>query len=122
MLNGYHGWGDAIKKFKVTNGPQTGLLANESVRNTAIDKGQDPSTVALPFPNPDTLPTYDRFKDLFRTAATSNYELAVQGGTDKSTYYAGVGYFKQESVVQPSNYERYTARFNYDNYISSQLK
>jgi TonB-linked SusC/RagA family outer membrane protein len=121
-LNAYHGWSDAIKKFKVTNGPQTGLLANESVRNTAIDRGVDPSTVTLPFTNPDTLPTYDRFKDLFRTAATSNYELAVQGGTDKSTYYTGVGYFKQESVVRPSNYERYTVRFNYDNYISTQLK
>ena len=121
-LNAYHGWSDAIKKFKVTNGPQTGLLANESVRNTAIDRGVDPSTVTLPFANPDTLPTYDRFKDLFRTAATSNYELAVQGGTDKSTYYTGVGYFKQESVVRPSNYERYTVRFNYDNYISTQLK
>jgi TonB-linked SusC/RagA family outer membrane protein len=121
-LNAYHGWSEAIKKFKVTNGPQTGLLANESVRNTAIDKGLDPSTVTLPFPNPDTLPTYDRFKDLFRTAATSNYELAVQGGTDKSTYYTGIGYFKQESIVRPSNYERYTVRFNYDNYISSRFK
>lgn len=121
-LNGYHGWSEAIKKFKVTNGPETGLLANESVRNTAIDRGQDPSLVTLPFANPDTLQTYDRFKDLFRTAATSNYEVAVQGGTDKSTYYTGVGYFKQESVVRPSNYERYTVRFNYDNYISSQLK
>lgn len=121
-FNAYHGWGEAIKKFKVTNGPQTGLLANESVRNTAIDKGIDPSTVALPFPNPDTLPTYDRFKDLFRTAATSNYEVAVQGGTDKSTFYTGIGYFKQESVVRPSNYERYTVRLNYDNYISSKLK
>ena len=121
-LNAYHGWSDAIKKYKVTNGPQTGLLANESVYNTAIDKGIDPTTVALPFPNPDTLPTYDRFKDLFRTAATSDYELSVQGGTEKSAYYTGVGYFKQESVVRPSNYERYTVRFNYDNYISTHLK
>lgn len=121
-LNGYHGWSEAIKKYSVTNGPQTGLLSNESVRNTAIDRGQDPSLVTLPFSNPDTLPTYDRFKDLFRTAATSNYELAVQGGTDKSTYYTGIGYFKQESVVRPSNYERYTVRFNYDNYLSSQFK
>jgi len=121
-LNAYHGWSDAIKQFKVTTGPQTGLLGNESTYNTAIDKGLNPSTVVLPFSNPDTLPTYDRFKDLFRTAATSNYEASVQGGTEKSTYYTGLGYYRQESVVRPSNYERYTVRFNYDNYISAQLK
>lgn len=121
-LNAYHGWSTAIKKFQVTNGPQTGQLVDESVRNTAIDKGLDPSTVTLPFPNPDTLPTYDRFRDLFRTAATSDYEASVQGGTDKSTYYSSVGYFKQESVVRPTSYERYTIRLNYDNYISSRLK
>jgi TonB-linked SusC/RagA family outer membrane protein len=121
-LNAWHGWSTAIKKFQVTTGPQTGLLANESVRNTAIDKGQDPAAVTLPFPHPDTLPTFDRFKDLFRTAATSNYEAAVQGGTEKSTYYSSVGYFRQESVVRPSNFDRYTVRLNYDNYISPQLK
>jgi TonB-dependent starch-binding outer membrane protein SusC len=121
-LNAYHGRSTAIKKFQVTNGPQTGLLSNESVRNTAIDKGIDPATVSLPFSNPDTLPTYDRFKDLFRTAATDNYEVSVQGGTDKSTYYTGFGYFRQESVVRPSNYDRYTIRFNYDNYLSTRLK
>jgi TonB-dependent starch-binding outer membrane protein SusC len=121
-FNAYHGWSDAIKKFKVTNGPETGLLTNESAVNTAVDNGQNPANVVLPFSNPDTLPTYDRIKPIFRTAATNNYEVAVQGGSDKSTYYAGLGYLRQESIVKPSNYERYTARLNYDNYVSNILK
>jgi TonB-dependent starch-binding outer membrane protein SusC len=121
-LDVYHGWSDAIKKFQVTNGPETGLLTNESAINTAIDNGQNPSTITLPFSNPDTLPTYDRIKDIFRTAATNNYDLSVQGGSDKSTYYASLGYLRQESIVKPSDYERYTARLNYDSYVSSLLK
>jgi TonB-linked SusC/RagA family outer membrane protein len=121
-FNTYHGWSNAIKKFLVVNGPQTGILTNESTVNTAIDNGQNPAAVVLPFPNPDTLHTYDRISTLFRTAATSDYEANIQGGTDKSTFYAGLGYLKQESVVRPSNYERYTVRFNNDNYISRLLK
>lgn len=121
-LNISHGWSTALKKFKVTTGPETATLANESVRNTAIDKGLDPSTVTLPFADPSSQPTYDRISGLFRTAATSNYEISAQGGTAKSTYYVGFGYLKQESVVKPSDFERYSGRINYDNYLTDKLK
>jgi TonB-linked SusC/RagA family outer membrane protein len=121
-LNTYHGWSTAIKKFSVVNGPQTGILTNESAVNSAVDSGRSASAVILPFPNPDTLKTYDRISPIFRTSATSDYEAAISGGTDKSTYYIGLGYLKQESVVRPTNYERYTVRFNNDNYISRLLK
>lgn len=121
ILNTYHGWSTATKKFSVVNGPQTGILTNESAVNTAADDPTHPA-VTLPFPNPDTLKTYDRISTLFRTGETDNYEAAIQGGGEKSTFYAGLGYLKQQSVVRPTNYERYTARFNNDNYISKLLK
>lgn len=117
-----HGWANAIKKFKSTTGPETALLANEAAYNTAIDKGQDPSTITLPFADPSSSPTYDRNSDLFRTAAQSNYEVSVQGGNANSTYYVGLGYTKQESIVKPSDFERYSGRLNYDNNLTSKLK
>ncbi|MBO9204255.1 MULTISPECIES: SusC/RagA family TonB-linked outer membrane protein [Niastella] len=119
-LNGYHGWSTATKKFKVASGPETALLTNESRINTVKDNP------ALPPPSliaePDSQPTFDRISDLFRTAHTSNYEVAVQGGTDKSAYYAGFGYIKQEGIVRPSNFERYSGRLNYDNYLNQKVK
>jgi len=121
-LSTYQGWSEAANKFKYATGPQTGALANEAVLNTARDQGRDPSTVVLPFPNPDALPTYDRISGLFRTAKTSNYEVSAQGGTEKSTYYTGIGYLKQQAIVKPSNFERYTGRFNYDNNLTDKLK
>lgn len=121
-FNTYQGWSQPINKFKVTTGPETALLTNQSRVNTAADNGLPPGSVVLPFPNPDTLPTYDRFSGLFRTARTSNYELSAQGGTENSTYYVGLGYFKQESVVRPSQFERLSARLNYDHYLTRQLK
>ncbi|MET0637407.1 MAG: TonB-dependent receptor [Chitinophagaceae bacterium] len=120
-LNVSHGWSDAPNKFKLVSGPENGMLINESRINTAIDQGVDPSTVVLPY-NPDTLQTYDRIRDLFRVANTSNYELSAQGGSERSTYYASFGYLKQEGIVRPSNFERFSARLNYDNYVSDRLK
>ncbi|RZK47500.1 MAG: TonB-dependent receptor [Pedobacter sp.] len=120
-LNVGHGRSTAPKKYQVTTGAETGLLVNESRINTAKDNGADPSTVVLPF-NPDTLQTYDRVSGLFRNAGTQNYELSAQGGSEKSTYFVGLGYLKQEGIVKPSDFERYSARLNYDNYVTKKLK
>ncbi len=120
-LNAYRGWSNATKKYKVATGPETALLTNESRINTAKDNGIDPSTVSL-IANPEIQPTYNRTDDLFRTAATNNYEVSAQGGSAQSTYYVGLGYLKQEGIVRPSNFGRYTARLNYDNYISQKIK
>jgi TonB-linked SusC/RagA family outer membrane protein len=117
-----HGWANAIKKFQSTTGPETAILANEAAYNTAIDRGQDPSTITLPVADPLSMPTYDRNSDLFRTAALSTYEISAQGGNSNSTYYVGLGYTRQESIVKPSDFERYSGRFNYDNNLTSKLK
>lgn len=121
-VNAAQGWSNAVKKFEAVTGPQLATLINESTLNTAKDNGLDPSTVTLPFPNPESVPTYDRISDLFRVAKTNNYEVSAQGGSQTSTYYASLGYLKQESIVKPSDFERYTARLNYDNNITSNFK
>ncbi|RXF71163.1 SusC/RagA family TonB-linked outer membrane protein [Arcticibacter tournemirensis] len=119
-LNTYQGWSTAINKYKVATGPETALLTNESRLNTVEDNPALPAPTLIA--NPESQPTYDRFSDLFRTARTQNYELATQGGTDRNTYYIGLGYLNQESVVRPSGYTRYTARLNYDSYLTDKLK
>jgi TonB-linked SusC/RagA family outer membrane protein len=121
-FNTIQGWSTAVNKFEVANGPDVASLTNESRINTAIDNGIDPNTITLPFPDPASLPTYDRIEGLFRTAKTTNYELSTQGGTDKSTYYISLGYLNQESIVKPSDYTRYAGRLNYDNFLSDKLK
>ncbi len=120
--NAAQGWSSAVKKFEAVTGPQLAELVNESVRNTAIDNGQDPATVSLPFPDPSGVPTYDRNSDLFRVTKTDNFEVSAQGGTQSSTYYASLGYLKQQSIVKPSDFERYSARLNYDNNITRNFK
>ncbi|MFT3936202.1 MAG: TonB-dependent receptor [Chitinophagaceae bacterium] len=117
-FNTFYGSSQATKKFKVTTGPETALLTNESRTNTVKDGG---ASVAL-IDNPESQPTYNRTDDLFRNASTVNAEISAQGGGEKSTYFTGFGYLKQQSIVRPSNFERYTGRFNYDNYLTEKLK
>jgi TonB-linked SusC/RagA family outer membrane protein len=119
-VNAYRGWSTATKKYKVATGPETALLTNESRLNTAADNPALPPPVLIA--NPELQQTYNRTDDLFRVAATNNYEISAQGGSERSTYYTGFGYLKQEGIVRPSDFERFSGRLNYDNYLNEKLK
>nr|WP_293839688.1 TonB-dependent receptor [uncultured Arsenicibacter sp.] len=120
----YQGWSKAAKLFDLVTGPQLAELENERF----INDGGAPASV--PFRSvasggqglPAEQPTFDRINDLFRTARTNNYELSAAGGNDKTQFYIGGGYFRQESIVKPSNFERYSFRVNVDNRVSDKLK
>lgn len=47
-----------------------------------------------------------------RTGANQSYDLSVQGGNEKATYYASGSYFSQESPIIYSGLERYNTRLN----------
>ena len=121
-VNISHGWASAAKKFEAATGPESAMLANEAVYNTAIDKGLDPASVELPFPDLSQVKNYDRISDLFRVAQLSDYELSAQGGGEKSSFFVGLGYTEQESIVRPSGFERFSGRLNYDYQLNDRLK
>jgi TonB-linked SusC/RagA family outer membrane protein len=120
----YQGWSKAARVFEVVTGPQLAQLENERF----INDGGSPS--AVPYRSvasgglglPSEQPTYDRISDLFRTARTANYELSASGGNEKTQFYIGGGYFSQQSIVKPTNFERYSLRINLDNQVTDKLK
>ncbi|CCH00010.1 TonB-dependent receptor [Fibrella aestuarina BUZ 2] len=120
----YQGWSRAAKVFSLVNGPQLALLENERFINDGGNPAQVPyrSVASGGLGLPDEQPTYDRISDLFRTARTSNYELSASGGNDKTQFYVGGGYFRQESIVRPSNFERYSLRINVDNRVNDRFR
>ena len=112
----YQGWSQATKVYEVASGPEIAELENERFLND----GGNPANA--PFPNPADEPTYDRITDLFRTARTSSYDLSLAGGDANTTYYLGLSYFDQESIVRPSKFRRYSGRLNLDHTFSSAVK
>src|SRR5690625_367274 len=121
-FTGSHGWSDAVKRWDATTGPETGLLLNEVAINTAADEGRELSSEDLPYPDYQSLPTYDRISGLFQAAQSSDYQLSAQGGDANSSYYTGLGYTKQESIVKPTVAERFSGRINYDKQATDNLK
>ena len=48
----------------------------------------------------------------FQTSIRTENNLSISGGSDKTTYYAGIGYLKDEGYSINSEYERYSGRLN----------
>lgn len=62
--------------------------------------------------NVDLVPNTDWQDLIFRTASITNHQLSASGSTEKSQFYLSVGYFKQDGIIQKSNYERFTFKLN----------
>ena len=123
-FNTYRALSKAAKQYNLATGPELATLENERFLND----GGNPALV----PNrsvasggrglPEEQPTFDRLSDVFRTAQTHSYELSAAGGSDKTQFYIGAGYFQQESIARPSAFDRFSLRVNLDNSVTDKLR
>lgn len=60
-------------------------------------------------------------KEVFRNALTHNHQLSVSGGNEKTQFYSGIGYTKNEGVVIGSSFERFSGRINLDHKVNKWL-
>lgn len=54
----------------------------------------------------------DWLDEIFRVAPMQNYNLAVRGGSEKSSYSLSLGYIKQEGIEIGSGFEKLSANIN----------
>jgi len=59
--------------------------------------------------------TTDWQDEVFGTGKDHNIQLAVSGGAENNRYYVSGGYQKQQGVVAPADYDRYSLRMNFNN-------
>ncbi|MBC9794986.1 SusC/RagA family TonB-linked outer membrane protein [Sinomicrobium weinanense] len=52
----------------------------------------------------------------------TNHQIGISGGSEKTTFNAAIGYFKEEGTIPTMDYERYTGRINLDHKISDMFK
>ncbi|WP_170123331.1 TonB-dependent receptor [Pedobacter nutrimenti] len=66
--------------------------------------------------NPDARLLYpddlDWLKEVARTGNRSDYTMSLGGGTDKSDYYASLGYLNEKGYIIRSDYNRINGRIN----------
>ena len=112
-FNMYYGKQNITKKIDMLNGQQFATVFNQARVNAGL----------APAYNPDTVTTNTNWQDLiYHTAPIANYQLSVQGGTDKTKYYISGGYFTQDGIVRNSGFDRYSAKINLDQQVSDKFK
>lgn len=105
-FNAYFGVQSLRKKLPVLNARQFAEYYNES----QINGNEAPGFADL-----NNLPYDTDWQDeVYRTAAIQNYQLNVSGGSDKTHYYVGGGYFKQDGIIRNSGFDRFNFKLNFD--------
>lgn len=62
--------------------------------------------------NPLIYPNTNWVDEVFKTAAATNHNISMSGGTDKLSFYTSFGYNNNPGVIENSGYERYSFRSN----------
>ncbi|MCR4765390.1 MAG: TonB-dependent receptor [Bacteroidaceae bacterium] len=74
------------------------------------------------FHNPDATTSTDWSKEVYRTGFTTNHQVGISGGSEKTQFYASFGYNKVNGTVRNREFERYSGRINLDHRITDWLK
>jgi TonB-linked SusC/RagA family outer membrane protein len=52
--------------------------------------------------------------EIFRTGTVQEYSIDLSGGSEKTKYFASLGYNDEEGIIVGSRFQRYSARLNID--------
>jgi TonB-linked SusC/RagA family outer membrane protein len=59
---------------------------------------------------------------LYRDAIVTSHDLKIAGGTEKGSYYFGLGYYKDQSPIPTSQFTRYSVRAAIDQEVGKYLR
>lgn len=125
-LSGYAGYNENIKNIDLLTGPQFVQLGLEAYANrygtTSSQYTTFYNTYVAPFGSVDNVPTYDWFKAVSQKGRTLNYEGNARGGNDKTQFYLGGNYNKQDGQVIGTDYSRGSFKINVDHQASKKLE
>jgi TonB-dependent SusC/RagA subfamily outer membrane receptor len=65
---------------------------------------------------------YDYQDEIFQTGNLKETNLSVEGGSDRTTYYAGASYSGEEGIIKASSAQRRSARVNLSQKVLNPLK
>jgi TonB-linked SusC/RagA family outer membrane protein len=104
------------------NASQYRSYLSDLMGTTTYGSEYNTANTAIPFlnsnPNYYWYPMYHNETDwssgLYRTAATQNYKVNVQGGDDVAMYNLALGYTNSQSTAKSNGFDRLNIRFNTD--------
>lgn len=64
----------------------------------------------------------DWMDEAYKTSLRQEYNLSINGGTDRSSFYASLSYLDNEGITANSDYQRFTGRLKADYQVKNWLK
>jgi len=102
-INMYAGKQQIIKKLDMLNADQ--------YRSLIADEYANAGQTAPAFPQNFT--ANNNWQDLtYRTANQSGVNVGLSGGSEKGTYYLGLGDLNQDGIINGTNFKRYSVNLN----------
>lgn len=65
---------------------------------------------------------YNYWDDIFQSAMGTENNLSFSGGSEKTQFYASLGYYDNEGILKNTNFKKYNLRLNLDQTLSSWAK
>ncbi|MCF0062826.1 TonB-dependent receptor [Dyadobacter chenwenxiniae] len=117
--DGYYGVQKVLKTLPLLNAQQWALLKNDAL----IDSKKAPAFSQAEIDSLGQPGVGTDWQDAaFRQAAIQNHSLSFSGGDDKTRFAVSGNYFKQDGILQNSDFERYSFRINLDRDMSKRFK
>lgn len=115
------------KAFRMLDGQQfiryiRDAADNAYAINPAYSYGYDGDVWSSWVADPTGKTSTDWTDQVFRTSMRHNHQLSMTAGNDKTQVYAGLGYSRNDGIVQGSFFERYSGRVNVDHKVNNWLK
>jgi TonB-dependent starch-binding outer membrane protein SusC len=107
-----------LKEVDVLGGQDYARLMNE------IRKVRNPTDTFIPYLESDfpKLVEFNPQKAATISAVTSDANLSLSGGDNRSKYYLSGQYYYQQGLVKSTDFKRYNFRATYENDITARLK
>jgi TonB-linked SusC/RagA family outer membrane protein len=65
----------------------------------------------------------DNWQDMaYKTALRQEYNVSINSGSDRSSFYASIGYLNEDGIIEYSSYNRLSARLKADYQVKKWLK
>ena len=115
-LNTYTGMSNVVNTIDVLDAPTYSEIKRERYANDGIPV--NPIWQDSKYQTQRT----DWQDELFGTGVTSNFDLAVSGGSEKSTFLFSLGYYDEEGIIEKAKSDRFSLRVNSDHVVNDWLK
>ena len=105
-------------KFKLMNATQLYDTYARALANAGNTPAEIEDLLPASRKNVDT-----NWQDVaYQNAINTSYELNISGGSDKTRFYLGSNYYKEQGILVGTGFDRYSLRLNLDHNISDKLK